>query len=264
MSSKRVLFYNIFMRKQKYFSDSQMTRAKKIPKEISKIGVDTVVFIELFDSEIEGVLEELLFKLGFQYRTKRYGDEGNHNSGMVAFSKLPILSEDFLYYSEGTKTLYEKYGRKGALKFTLEIEPGNKVVIVGTHLHSLLFSYFDSYREAQALELTGWLREEKNSKIVLAGDFNQHFSHLSRLSKLFFDSGLKTIPNSGEINFTLDPYENPLVGTEVKWLSFAIKKFCIGRRMLLDYGFSKGVRSTFRVEKMEFLSDHFGIVVEIN
>lgn len=263
-SSDSVLFYNVFMRHQTVFQDNQLQRVQSIADNLPK-NVAVLVCIELFDQECQELFMEKLKPHGFDYRTASY--EGvkttkyHHGSGLVIFSKYPILEEHFHAFSPSTKLVFEKYAHKGIVAAKIQF-PNCVVHVCGTHLHSMNWKYCNSYREKQWQECMHFIESfdvPKQDMLLVGGDMNQDIQTAQNLIDEARDVGL--ILPSEISGVSLDP-QNPMVGTELGshiLLKTICKYLFIRQAMLLDYVFSNQHDGVLRVHKMQNLSDHYAV-----
>jgi hypothetical protein len=262
-----VLFFNVFMRHETLFQDKQRERVQSIVNNLPKT-VGVLVCIELFDPYCQELFTKQLKEIGFLYRTASY--EGpkhtkyHHGSGVLIFSKYPILEEYFHPFSSSTKSriVFENYAHKGVVVAKIQL-PNCIAYVCGTHLHSIVWKCFDFYREKQWQECMMFLESLKisweNDIVLIGGDMNQDLQMAENLVDMAFETNL-TLPKSIS-GVSLDP-ENPLVGTELggNILSKSICKFLFIRKaMLLDYVFSNQKDSILQVQKMQNSSDHYAV-----
>jgi len=247
------------------FQDNQRQRVQSIVNNLPK-NVAVLVCIELFDPACQELFTEKLKHHGFKYRTASY--EGikitkyHHGSGLVIFSKYPILEEHFHAFSPATKIAFEKYAHKGIVVAKIQF-PNRMVHVCGTHLHSMTWKCFNSYREKQWQECMRFVESldvPKQDILLVGGDMNQDIQTAQNLINEASDFGLTLTAINGH-GVSLDP-ENPLVGTELG-SHIILKTICkylfIHKAMMLDYVFSNQDDSMLRVHKMQNCSDHYAI-----
>lgn len=273
-----VLFYNVFMRHESLFQDKQQERVQKIVENLPK-SIGVLVCIELFDHHCQELFTKQLKDKGFHYRTKSY--EGvrpitrvlqrlkqskyHHGSGIIIFSKYRIVSEAFHAFSPVTKFAYEKYAHKGVVAAKIEL-PNRIACVCGTHLHSITWTCFNSYREKQWEECMSFLRSLPISwdedVVIIGGDMNQDLRTAQSLIDGALETGLSLCKIHG---VSLDP-ENPLVGTELG-KNMLLKTICkclfIRRGLLLDYVFSNQEGGRAQIQKMQNSSDHYAVEFEL-
>jgi endonuclease/exonuclease/phosphatase family metal-dependent hydrolase len=265
-----VMFYNVFMRHQNLFSNKQEERCLKIVEAIPK-DVKILVLIELFDEKTEELFSKKLYEKGFIYRTETYGNEKirsryQHNSGVIIFSQYPILEEGFHKFSASSKRSFERYANKGIVYARIQTLLKDPIKVYATHLHSMIWSCFNSYREKQWIECMDYInftqQEYKHEMLIFGGDMNQDFKDAKNLANIALTNHLlpARLDKDSDL-YTLDP-ANPLVGNELgSWLKPICKRLFIPRPLRLDYAFSNRVGFKTMIDKVDQLSDHYAVKI---
>lgn len=165
----KVMSWNLFLRPG-ILSDGQMDRVSSIGNYLIYSGADVIVLQEVFHRRAR---ERLLQELDdwYEYHTSLgpisfFGV----SSGVIIFSKHPIIEEKFVSYSKSKRA--DGLAKKGAV--LAKIRFGKQDVhIVGTHLQAGASSAAKSVQKSQLAELANAVNLIGDSSIViLAGDFN--------------------------------------------------------------------------------------------
>ena len=165
----KVMSWNVFLRPG-ILSDGQMDRVSGIARYLICCGGDVVVLQEVFHKRAR---KRLLQKLAgwYEYHTS-IGPKSffGVSSGVVIFSKHPIIEEKFVAYSKSKGA--DGLAKKGVV--LAKIRFGKQDVhIVGTHLQAGVSSKAKNVQKSQLTELANTVNLIGDSSIViLAGDFN--------------------------------------------------------------------------------------------
>ena len=165
----KVMSWNVFLRPG-ILSDGQMDRVSDIGRYIVYHGGDVIVLQEVFHKRAR---KRLLQKLDgwYEYHTS-VGPKSffGVSSGVMIFSKYPIIEEKFVSYSKSKGA--DGLAKKGVV--LAKIRFGKQDVhIVGTHLQAGASSAEKSVRKSQLTELANAVKLIEDSSIVIfAGDFN--------------------------------------------------------------------------------------------
>lgn len=169
MDTLKVMSWNVFLRPG-ILSDGQMDRVSDIGSHIICCGGDVIVLQEVFHKRAR---KRLLQKLDgwYEYHTS-IGPTSffGVSSGVVIFSKYPIIEERFVSYSKSKGA--DGLAKKGAV--LAKIRFGKQDVhIVGTHLQAGASAAAKSVQKSQLTELANAVNLIGDSSIVIfAGDFN--------------------------------------------------------------------------------------------
>ena len=169
MDTFKVMSWNVFLRPG-ILSDGQMDRVSDIGSHIIRCGGDVIVLQEVFHKRAR---KRLLQKLDgfYEYHTS-IGPTSflGVSSGVVIFSKHPIIEEKFVSYSKSKGA--DGLAKKGAV--LAKIRFGKQDVhIVGTHLQAGSSAAAKSVQKSQLTELANAVNLIGDSSIVIfAGDFN--------------------------------------------------------------------------------------------
>ena len=165
----KVLSWNLFLRPG-ILSDGQMDRVSSIGTYLTCSGADVIVLQEVFHKRAR---KRLLQELDdwYEYHTS-LGPKSffGVSSGVLIFSKHPIIEEKFVSYSKskGADGLAKKGFVLAKIRFGKQ-----DIHIVGTHLQAGASSAAKSVQKSQLVELANAVNLIGDSSIViLAGDFN--------------------------------------------------------------------------------------------
>ena len=165
----KVMSWNVFLRPG-ILTDGQMDRVSGIGEHLICCGGDVLVLQEVFHKRAR---KRLLQKLDgdYEYHTS-VGPKSffGVSSGVMIFSKHPIIEEKFVSYSKSKGA--DGLAKKGVV--LAKIRFGKQDVhIVGTHLQAGASSAEKSVRKSQLTELANAVNLIGDSSIVIfAGDFN--------------------------------------------------------------------------------------------
>lgn len=166
-----ILSYNVYMRPNFIFHDHQLSRAYRLPDYLK--GYDVLVLSEMFiDSSMKIMSEKL--KEEYPYHSKKLGSDTvfKQDSGVIIFSKWPIVNEDGILFSICSKS--DCFAQKGARY--VRIKKGEKFYnIIGTHTQAFENEAAYMVRRIQFLEMNdfvNYLNIDKNEPVLYAGDFN--------------------------------------------------------------------------------------------
>lgn len=103
------------------------------------------------------------------------------NSGLAILSKYPILESEFHKYKNYNVRSLDCLSEKGFLSILLQLDNGDNIRVINTHLQSSDYEKYDRYALLQLQELLDYTRTLKE-KYIIGGDFNMDSSLiLSRL-----------------------------------------------------------------------------------
>lgn len=149
-------------------------RARLIPEFIIKDNIDVVVFQECFDIRSRRILKR---KLKESYPFK--DGPANRmpfpvlftNSGIVIYSKYPIVDSWRFPYKWREKHGHDKFARKGCLMVEIALPNGQHVQVLGTHLQA---GGPHSIRHSQYAQLRKFIDQHKKENVpqFICGDFN--------------------------------------------------------------------------------------------
>ena len=165
----KVMSWNVFLRPG-ILSDGQMDRVSSIGNYLIYSGADVIVLQEVFHRRAR---KRLLQELDdwYEYHTS-LGQTSffGVSSGVIIFSKHPIIEEKFVSYSKSKGA--DGLAKKGVV--LAKIRFGKQDIhVVGTHLQAGASSAAKSIQKSQLVELANAVNLIGDSSIViLAGDFN--------------------------------------------------------------------------------------------
>jgi len=182
----KVMSWNVFLRPG-ILSDGQMDRVSPIGSYLICSGADVIVLQEVFHRRArKRLLEEL--DDWYEYHTS-LGPKSffGVSSGVIIFSKHPIIEEKFVSYSKSKGA--DGLAKKGVV--LAKIRFGKQDIhVVGTHLQAGASSAAKSVQKSQLAELANAVNLIGDSSVViLAGDFNitpdeKLFAYLSNSLKV--------------------------------------------------------------------------------
>ncbi len=168
-SSIEVLSWNVFLRPS-VMNDGQMNRVDEIADYLKNSGADILVLQEVFHGKARRNLKKQLNKI-YPYQTKKGPVSWvGIPSGVVFFSKMPILSEKRISFSFAKGA--DRLAKKGAIIATFE-KNGQRISIIGTHLQAGKEKSASKIRDSQLHEISKAVHEvDSTSVLIYAGDFN--------------------------------------------------------------------------------------------
>ena len=168
-SSIQVLSWNVFLRPF-ILNDGQMERVYEIGEYLKNSGADVLVLQEVFHNRARRELKRSLKSI-YPYQTKKGPVTWlGIPSGVVFFSKMPIIKERIISFSFSKGS--DRLAKKGAILVTFE-KNGQKINILGTHLQAGSELSTKKIRAAQINEITEVVQDLDSSSILIyAGDFN--------------------------------------------------------------------------------------------
>lgn len=168
--SLKILSWNVFLRPA-ILQDGQMERVSGIGEYLLSADADVLVLQELFHTRAR---KALIRSLSVQYpfrtevgKTSLFGV----SSGVMIFSKTPILEEEHVYFKRAIKA--DRLAVKGGVLATIEYRE-SQVQIIGTHLQAGGGEKGENIRKEQLHHLLSLIKKEnrENRNTVFAGDFN--------------------------------------------------------------------------------------------
>ncbi len=167
--SIKVLSWNVFLRPG-ILQDGQMERVEEIAGYLRNSGADVLVLQELFHSRARKVLKKELKDL-YPYQTKKGPVSWlGIPSGVVLFSKQPIVREKRISFSFAKGS--DRLAKKGAIAVTI-IKNEQRISIVGTHLQAGSDPQKKRIRSSQIDQVSEFSKEiDQNEVLIYAGDFN--------------------------------------------------------------------------------------------
>jgi endonuclease/exonuclease/phosphatase family metal-dependent hydrolase len=171
----KVLSWNIQMLPRLVFPVRRgpITRARLIPEKIINDSVDIIVFQECFDMRARRILKHRL-KNDYPYKAgpaNRMVPFIFTNSGIVIYSKFPIVEKWQFPYKWKEKEGADKFARKGCLMVEIELPNGQHIQVLGTHLQA---GGPPQIKHNQYKQLRSFIDKHRKENIpqLLCGDFN--------------------------------------------------------------------------------------------
>ena len=208
-------------------------RIKPIVKKINSLNLDIICLQEVFIKKDAKELEYLLKKSCYKYFY--------HVKNLFVASKYKIFNKSYKIFKEQGRlfsySFLDVLYQKAFQYFLLKKE---KIIVINTHLLSGAGKqkrHYKNVRESQVLEILKHVKKKK--KVIFLGDFN--FLKNSEAYKLIKEEGF--IDKSKNITKPTFPE----------------------KRIKIDYVFVKGIKDgKVKLVKMGSLSDHRGLILEIN
>lgn len=183
------------------FGGNKKGKLKRIAAEIvAKVqngtAPDVILFQEVFSDDSNKIVKSLNTPELYPYRMKGPDDSGHtYNSGLVALSRIPILSNDLVAFGDQCSS-WDCHANKGAQLVTIKSPHWPEPIrILNTHLQAT--NEFDEIRNQQIGILKSFYApfESVQLNTIFAGDFN---TKPNRPSYEFFKSQFKSLQNVGE------------------------------------------------------------------
>src|SRR5215471_16645484 len=155
-----------------WFVKNRRQRILQIAEYLQRLDAEIICLQESFDVHHRRLLYEHLgleryyASGGFAETRKAPLAVFDTTGGLVIFSKFPIIQHKF------TPSLIERIGRKGVLEATIET-PYGVVQVFNIHLHVGKNFLAHSIRIKQLKSVLEHMKSQRNSPIILAGDFNE-------------------------------------------------------------------------------------------
>lgn len=118
---------------------------------------------------------------------------GRYGSGLLVLTKLPVLDEDFHFFSGEARTFAESVLRRGFQMVTLDWN-GHPLLVLNTHLSS--YEKYESYRLEQIDIIHRTLANHQDDPVLIGGDFNMLPG--SRAYKKMIGLGWRDLPGGNQ------------------------------------------------------------------
>ena len=253
-----VLAYNAFMRVEILFNDGQEERARLIPRHLR--GFDVIIFSELFDNSVRGLLLGGL--TSHPFKTSVVGEDSfpQQDGGVVIASKWPIWAEEErLYGRVYSPNEGDAFAQKG-VKYACISKNGRHYHIFGTHTDAGNMAGDRTARRSQFIlidEFIFRLRIPRDEPVIVGGDLNvnrYNMEYIEMLRRLRCSYPSVQLGN----RFTYDPQLNDLAeGDRPEYLDYVL-----ARRHHRQPVRSSLTTLIFRQrwdDDHEDLSDHYGV-----
>jgi endonuclease/exonuclease/phosphatase family metal-dependent hydrolase len=174
-------------------NDGQMDRVSEIGNYLKNSGADVLVLQEVFHGGARRELKKQL-KSTYPYQTKKGPVTWlGIPSGVVLFSKMPIVKEKVISFSFSKGA--DRLAKKGAILVTFE-KNGQEIAILGTHLQAGSDLSRKKIRNAQINQISDVVNDIDSNKILIyAGDFN-----IQNKSNMFVKLKNKLKSNNPKLN----------------------------------------------------------------
>ena len=157
---------------------------------------DIILFQEVFSDESNKIVKSLNVPELYPYRSKGPAENGHfYNSGLVALSRFPILSNGIIEYKEQCSG-WDCNSNKGAQILLIKAESWPEPIrVLNTHMQAE--NENDNIRQQQILILNDFYSLYKSTQLntIFAGDFN---TKPNRPSYEFFKRIFPSLQNVGE------------------------------------------------------------------
>ena len=221
-TSIQVLSWNVFLRPS-IMNDGQMDRVPEIGHYLKNSGADVLVLQEVFHSRARRALKNQLKDI-YPYQTKKGPVSWlGIPSGVVFFSKMPIVKEKVISFSFSKGA--DRLAKKGAILVTFE-KNGQEISILGTHLQAGSDLSRKKIRNAQINQISNLVNNIDSNKILIyAGDFNiQNKSNMFAKLKNKLKSNNPQLNKSSVRSETANFQDNnlyPVVGRPI-WIDYIL------------------------------------------
>jgi endonuclease/exonuclease/phosphatase family metal-dependent hydrolase len=215
MYQLRVLFLNVMMPVPKPLRFiAQEERLHQLATWITHYHstIDAFIFAELIPLHLEVTLRRTLTSLGFTHYTKQRININVVRSGVVIYSRFPILATNDISYQtecEGSDCLADK----NMLYAQLDVH-GAHAHLFMTHLHAWPTAFSQSVRTQQLLQLREFITLHQippDELILVIGDFNINYHQNQEILTTLHATN---IPLTSTQQLTMDAELNPLVGLD--------------------------------------------------
>ncbi len=199
--------WNIFMIPPVIFKSCQADRAVYISDYVKKMNPDIMVFNESFLKNCTAILKDKLTTT-YPYQTAVTPRGAlKLNSGVLVFSKFPILKQDFIRYKN--KRGSDRFAKKGARYVELTVN-NQRIQLVATHTQSLV--KYSAARIKQFTQLKKQLLDKYYQDTIpqfVVGDLNCNYYDTSEYNVLINKLDALPVAYSGE-HFSWNGMENDL------------------------------------------------------
>src|SRR5215510_1438337 len=161
-----------------WFVKNRRQRILQIAEYLQRLDAEIICLQESFDVQHRRLLYEHLgleryyASGGFAETRKAPLAVFDTTGGLVIFSKFPIIQHKFIPFNQFTPSLVERIGRKGVLEATIKT-PYGVIQVFNIHLHVGKNFLAHSIRVKQLKSVLERMKSQRNSPIILAGDFNE-------------------------------------------------------------------------------------------
>jgi len=241
------------------FGGNKKENIKRIMSEIEKkfqngTAPDVLLFQEAFSGDANKLIKTINTPDLYPYRVKGPDSSGKlYNSGLVALSRFPILSNDVVEFKDQCSS-WDCNADKGAQLVTIKADHWPEPIrILNTHLQAT--NDFDDIRKSQILILKSFYEKFESTKIntIFAGDFN---TKPSRPSYDFFKQTFIGLKNVGEFCATNAACSiHPSINNDLLYVQSKDHQFfsCSANSAITPIGFVRNF--SVEVDNLE-LSDH--------
>jgi endonuclease/exonuclease/phosphatase family metal-dependent hydrolase len=262
----KVLTWNIQMLPRWAIKKEQKLRTKWIIEDLLKQDVDVIVFEEVFDVGIRGLLRlALLPKFPFQVGVQNKRWTWKQGNGVWVVSRVPLKPLKHIFFKDSYGT--DGLANKGAV-LVEGTKRGKKFQIAATHLQSTNDAAAQTVRNSQLAQIRQELLDpfmKENVPQLLIGDLNTPKEATVDYKKMLETVGMQDCPITDERPYTWDranswntEYDDEKSSQLDYMLLNAQRSLTKIRRLLVYRPFL-----LLKNKKMD-LADHYGVIGEID
>lgn len=165
----KVLSWNVFLRPG-ILRDNQMKRVEPIGEYLMQTGADVIILQEVFHKKAKRTLIKKLQQFYPHYTSRGPISFWGVSSGVLIFSKQPLLEEVFISFNSGNGS--DKLAKKGLVHVAFDFH-NKRVDVLGTHLQAGASNKCKLIRKQQIIVLKNAADSlDSSGGLILAGDFN--------------------------------------------------------------------------------------------
>ncbi len=166
----KIISYNIWDLPL-WFVKDRVSRIKKVAEYLAASGADIVCIQEAWAKANRPMIYEIMNKAGYMHASAKDVPMLVGNSGLITFSKYPIVSKKFTPFSRLSSSFVELFTAKGVLETEIKTPQGN-LTVFNIHLHMPAWFFGKTVRLRQLRKAVSVLGKD-SGPAVLAGDFNE-------------------------------------------------------------------------------------------
>ena len=285
----KIITYNFYCRPGQVFLDSQIARARKFPDAFKKYEdkngpIDVIMFQELFHNKAYKIMKKNLRKMGFAYKVGRTDNWFYLNGGSAIFSRHPFTDKGKISFKRAH--IFNKPTLKGMNYGVINIA-GKNYHICNTHLDS----FESDIRKTQMKKMVEYINcktaSSPNDIVIIGGDMNivMDSNEMENVTEVF--TGYKTASQylSGNESYSWSSYvgndyiiRRGSIKEKSEWLDFFICKNAAkmspmkiihfkaehkAAAVAFGTSFYLNAYDITDMQKMDDLSDHYAVVMEV-
>ena len=258
-STFNVLAYNIYMRPEILFNNSQAARAALIPGRVH--GYDAIVFSEAFDNSVRATLINGL-QSEYPYKTTIVGTDSGirQDGGLIIVSKWPIEAQEQRIFGgncSGSDCLSDK-----GVSYARINKQGKIYHLFGTHTQAWSTAAGRAVRKVQFQMIKNFINSKniaETEPVIIAGDLNvDKINHPEEYQEML-DTLQAFHPNQIGHPYTYDSTLNPLTSSGQEYLDYVLYSY-VHQRPIASYNEVRMIRSLEQYAHAYWdLSDHFAV-----